>query len=227
MAINSLRVLWAEMAGRGLSACYALATLNVRLNRWMALSVPGARQCWKEPCGDDRHIRRLGCRCEDVHGGSFGGRCEHRSPLGDGRLPPSTAILDLGCGSGMPIARALVDEGFSVWGIDASPSLLAAYRAHFPEMPALCEPVQGSELFGRRFAGVVAIGLIFLLAEPDQDRLLEKVAKVLEPGGRFLFSAPHQRCEWRDSLTGRVPVRWGRRPMRNGCRRAGWFWPIA
>ncbi|HIV77682.1 MAG TPA: class I SAM-dependent methyltransferase [Candidatus Sphingomonas excrementigallinarum] len=119
-------------------------------------------------------------------------------------FPPSTAILDLGCGSGMPIARALVDEGFSVWGIDASSSLLAAYRAHFPDMPALCEPVQGSELFGRRFAGVVAIGLIFLLAEPDQDRLLEKVAKVLEPGGRFLFSAPHQRCEWRDSLTGRV-----------------------
>jgi SAM-dependent methyltransferase len=119
-------------------------------------------------------------------------------------FPPSTAILDLGCGSGMPIAQALVGEGFAVWGIDASPSLIAAYRSNFSDMPALCEPVQDSAFFGRRFAGVVAIGLMFLLAEADQDRLLAKVAKALEPGGRFLFSAPHQRCEWRDSLTGHM-----------------------
>ncbi len=119
-------------------------------------------------------------------------------------LPPSTAILDLGCGSGMPIAQALVGEGFAVWGIDASPSLVAACRANLPDMPVRCEPVQDSDFFGRRFAGVVAIGLIFLLAETDQLRLLEKVADALEPGGRFLFSAPRERCQWRDSLTGRA-----------------------
>ncbi len=119
-------------------------------------------------------------------------------------LSPLAAILDLGCGSGVPIGQALVGEGFAIWGIDASPSLVSAYRANLPDMPVRCEPVQDSDFFGRRFAGVVAIGLIFLLAQADQDKLLAKVAKALEPGGRFLFSAPHQRCEWRDSLTGRV-----------------------
>lgn len=29
------------------------------------------------------------------------------------RLPRSTAILEIGCGSGVPIARSLVNEGFS------------------------------------------------------------------------------------------------------------------
>ena len=70
-------------------------------------------------------------------------------------------------------------------------------------MPARCEPVQESDFYGRCFAGVVAIGLIFLLTEADQRKLLAKVADVLEPGGRFLFSAPRERCQWRDSLTGR------------------------
>jgi 2-polyprenyl-3-methyl-5-hydroxy-6-metoxy-1,4-benzoquinol methylase len=56
-------------------------------------------------------------------------------------LPSSAAILDIGCGSGVPIAQALVDDGFSVWGIDASPSLISAYRRQLPDMPAACEPV--------------------------------------------------------------------------------------
>lgn len=118
-------------------------------------------------------------------------------------LPPSTAILDLGCGSGVPIARALVDDGFAVWGIDAVPLLLSAYRANLPDMPARCEPVQKSDFFRRRFAGIVAIGLIFLLSEADQKQLLAKIADALEPGGRCLFSAPRERCAWRDSLTTR------------------------
>lgn len=119
-------------------------------------------------------------------------------------LPAATTILDLGCGSGKPIAEALVGDGFAVWGIDASPSLLAAYRNTVPGMPARCEAVQDSDFFARRFIGVVAIGLVFLLSEADQRTLLARVADVLEPGGRFLFSAPRQRCEWRDSLTRRV-----------------------
>ncbi|WP_322964270.1 class I SAM-dependent methyltransferase [Sphingomonas fuzhouensis] len=119
-------------------------------------------------------------------------------------LPPSAAILDLGCGSGVPIATSLADDGFVVWGIDASPSLLSAYRRNLPDMPALCEPVQKSDFFGRRFAGIVSIGLVFLLSAADQHRLLAQVANTLEPGGRFLFSAPRERCEWGDSLTGRL-----------------------
>jgi SAM-dependent methyltransferase len=120
------------------------------------------------------------------------------------RLPSSAAILDLGCGSGAPIAQALVDDGFSVWGIDASPSLIAAYRRDLPDMPAVCEPAQNSSCFDRTFIGVISIGLIFLLEVGDQRKVLTKVANVLEPGGRFLFSAPREICSWSDTLTGRV-----------------------
>ncbi len=125
------------------------------------------------------------------------------------RLPRSAEILDVGCGSGVPIAQSLVNDGFSVWGVDASPSLISAYRLNLPGMPAVCEPAQDSSFFDRNFVGVVSIGLIFLLSEEDQRRLLTSVANVLEPSGRFLFSAPREVCRWNDTLTGRASMSLG------------------
>lgn len=125
------------------------------------------------------------------------------------RLPRSAAILDIGCGSGVPIAQALAEDGFSVWGVDASPSLISAYRRNLPDMPAACEPAQESPFFDRTFVGVVSIGLVFLLDEGDQRKLLTNVANVLEPGGRFLFSAPREVCRWKDTLTERASMSLG------------------
>ena len=37
----------------------------------------------------------------------------------------SSSILDLGCGHGMAISQVLVEEGFTVYGIDASTKLIS------------------------------------------------------------------------------------------------------
>lgn len=118
-------------------------------------------------------------------------------------LPRGAAVLDLGCGTGVPIAQVLGEEGFSVYGVDASPTLLAEFRRRFPRMHAACEPVETSAFFGRRFEGVVAIGLVFLLPADVQRSLILKAASALGPGGRFLFTAPAQACTWADLMTGR------------------------
>ena len=130
------------------------------------------------------------------------------SARGNDRLPLSSGILDIGWSSGTPIVRALVDSGFSIWGIDASPSLLSAYRRALPNMPAVFEPVLHSSFFGRTFVGIVSIGLIFLLDGKGQRMLLARVADILEPGGRFLFTASRQARRWNDTLTGRYRCGW-------------------
>lgn len=119
-------------------------------------------------------------------------------------LPPGGAVLDLGCGHGVPISRTLVDEGFTVSGIDASATLISAFRAQLPGAPAEHGAVEESRFFGRQFDGVIAWGLMFLLTEDAQAKVVHKVAVALEPGGRFLFTAPQQECEWPDSLTGQT-----------------------
>lgn len=118
-------------------------------------------------------------------------------------VPRAGSIVDIGCGSGVPIAEVLIADGFHVSGIDASPKLLEAFRRRFPDAPSACEAAQDSGFFDRSFDAAVAIGLVFLLSAADQRALLPRAAHALNPGGRLLFSAPRETCEWNDLLTGR------------------------
>jgi SAM-dependent methyltransferase len=124
-------------------------------------------------------------------------------------LPAGSAILDLGCGSGAPNAVALVEDGFTLYGVDASPRLVAAFRARLPDAHVACEAVEISDFFGRQFDAVIAIGLLFLLDAEAQCELLLRVSQALKPGGRLLFTAPAQHATWKDLLTGRVSVSLG------------------
>lgn len=124
-------------------------------------------------------------------------------------LAPGSSILELGCGHGVPISQVLVEEGFDVYGVDASATLIEAFRRQFPEAHAECSAVEESEFFGRMFDGIVACGLMFLLSADAQRDVIRKIAKALKPGGKFLFAAPRGAVTWRDSLTGRESVSLG------------------
>lgn len=117
-------------------------------------------------------------------------------------LPTGCTILDLGCGAGVPVTKALIQDGFEVVGVDASSNMIAAFRRRFPDTEVVCEPVEDSRFFDRTFDGVVAIGLMFLLPPDVQRDLIRRVAGALNPGGRFLFMAPVQQGAWTDVLTG-------------------------
>jgi SAM-dependent methyltransferase len=136
-------------------------------------------------------------------------------------LPGGATVLDLGCGTGVPISQALIERGFNVYGVDASPTMVAAFRARFPTVPVECAAVQDSGFFGRTFDGVVAWGLFFLLDAELQRRLVAKVAGVLPSGGRFLFTAPSQICSWADAMTGRTSISLGHEAYRNAVEAGG------
>lgn len=125
------------------------------------------------------------------------------------RMRRGSAVLDLGCGHGVPISQVLVDEGFDVYGIDASPSMIAAFRTRFPSAHAECATVETSDLFGRSFDGIVSWGLLFLLPVDTQERLIGKVAKALAPGGQFAFTSTLHACTWTDILTGTPSISLG------------------
>ncbi|MEZ5293223.1 MAG: O-acetyl-ADP-ribose deacetylase [Vicinamibacterales bacterium] len=119
-------------------------------------------------------------------------------------LPPGAAVLDLGCGGGLPVSRTLVEAGAVVSGVDASPRMVAAYRKRFPGAWTACESAEHGTFAGRRFDAVVAVGLMFVLDEDAQRRAIARVATALPPGGRFLFTAPRQTATWTDPTTGQA-----------------------
>ena len=117
-------------------------------------------------------------------------------------LEPGAVILDIGCGNGIPISETLVQEGFLIYGVDASESLVREFRKRFPAVAVECSAVEDSHFFDRGFDAVVTWGLMFLLSADSQRKLIGKVARVLNPGGRFLFTAPREVCRWQDGMTG-------------------------
>jgi SAM-dependent methyltransferase len=124
-------------------------------------------------------------------------------------LPPAAAVLDLGCGPGVPISETLVNAGFRVYGVDASTTMVAAFQARFPQVPVQCAAVEKSDFFGRTFDAIVAWGLLFLLDADTQRRLIAKTARALTAGGRMLFTAPRKACSWRDAMTGQISISLG------------------
>jgi SAM-dependent methyltransferase len=117
-------------------------------------------------------------------------------------LPRGGTVIELGCGPGIPITEVLVAEGLDVFGVDASSSFVEAFRRNLPNTPVVCEPVQDSRFFDRTFDAVLAWGLMFLLGAEDQRCLIERIAGILVPGGRLLFTSPAEPVVWHDAMTG-------------------------
>ncbi|WP_116107338.1 class I SAM-dependent methyltransferase [Lewinella sp. IMCC34191] len=124
-------------------------------------------------------------------------------------LPDGASVLDLGCGPGIPLTGVLVEAGLDVYGIDASPTLVAEFTENFPRLPVACEAAEASDFFGRSFDAVLAWGLLFLLSPRAQATVIRGVAEALRPGGRLLFTAPYQEVQWEDAMTGRPSVSLG------------------
>jgi len=136
-------------------------------------------------------------------------------------LPHGSSVIDLGCGPGFPITVVLVEEGLQVFGVDAAPSLVAAFRRNLPGTPVVCECVLESRLFDRTFDAVLAIGLMFLLKAEQQHRLMQRFAEILVPGGRLLFTSSAKSGVWNDAMTGLESVSLGAEEYRKLLGAAG------
>ena len=139
-------------------------------------------------------------------------------------FPAGATVLDLGSGPGEPSTRILREAGLTTYAVDASPTMVAAFRDRFPDVPIEQNTVEASEFFRRTFDGVLAWGLLFLLEPAAQALVIDKVAHALEPGGRFLFTAHTQPVEWLDAMTGRRSRSLGAQTYERLLENAGLTW---
>ena len=103
-------------------------------------------------------------------------------------MRPGDTILDLGCGSGEPVARHLVERGFRVTGVDSSPSLIALCRARMPEQQWLVGDMRALDL-GRRFDGILAWYSLFHLHFDDQRAMFSRIADHAREGAPMMFAS--------------------------------------
>jgi SAM-dependent methyltransferase len=116
-------------------------------------------------------------------------------------LPTRARILEIGCGSGIPITRALISEGLDVSAVDASPKMVSAFQRNFPDIPVICEAAERLKGFDQPFDAAIAWGLMFLLTPEVQKAVIQNMGNSLNKGGRFLFTSPEKALTWKDSVT--------------------------
>jgi 2-polyprenyl-3-methyl-5-hydroxy-6-metoxy-1,4-benzoquinol methylase len=117
-------------------------------------------------------------------------------------LKPNSNVLEIGCGGGIPVTQTLVDSGLNLWAIDSSPTMVKTFRDRYPDIPVECASVLESDFFQKKYDAVISIGLIFILNEEGQLKMLSRVSEILRSGGNFLFTAPVEVGEWEDVVTG-------------------------
>jgi SAM-dependent methyltransferase len=102
-------------------------------------------------------------------------------------LPPGGSILDLGCGSGEPIAAYLIRSGYALTGVDSSPSMIAMCRERFPQNQFHVADMRTLAI-DQRFDGILAWDSFFHLSPDDQTTMFPIFAQHAAPGAALMFT---------------------------------------
>lgn len=108
------------------------------------------------------------------------------------RLPDGARVLDLGCGAGVPVARALA-ERFAVRGVDISAGQLALAREQVSGATFVQADMRTFDVPEASLDAVVSFYAIFHLPREEHAGLFGRIHRWLRPGGLLLAS-----LAWRD-----------------------------
>ena len=118
-------------------------------------------------------------------------------------IPEHAQILDLGCGSGKPIAAYLIEQGHSVVGVDSSDVMIEMAKHNFPEHHWIQADMRQIEL-EQKFKGILAWDSFFHLTQDDQRKMFAQFSRFAEQGTVLMFTSGPSHGEALGDLFGDV-----------------------
>lgn len=103
-------------------------------------------------------------------------------------LPDEPSVLDVGCGTGIPIAHYLIEHRCQVTGVDASSAMIEMCADRFPERDWHVADMR-SLVLDRAFDGIVAWDSFFHLPQADQRRMFPIFNSHAALGAALLFTS--------------------------------------
>ncbi len=105
-----------------------------------------------------------------------------------GFIPTNGTILDLGCGSGEPVARYFIEQGRQVTGIDSSSTLIDLCKSRFPEQTWQVADMR-TVAVGKTFQGIIAWNSFFHLNHADQRQMFAIFRQHAAPNAPLMFTS--------------------------------------
>ncbi len=104
------------------------------------------------------------------------------------RFSPGKRIIEIGCGLGHLLGR--LEPEYETFGVDLSRHAVRQTRVNAPGSVSLVTDIQGTSIFPEAFFDcVIAKHVVEHLADPPAG--FRSVARLLRPGGVFLFMTPN------------------------------------
>ncbi len=102
--------------------------------------------------------------------------------------PNGRRLLDLGCGSGRPIAQYLSERNMTVTGVDGAAAMIEIFRETLPRATAHHADMRGLDL-GETFDAILAWNSFFHLTAADQRAMFPVFAAHAAPGAALMFTS--------------------------------------
>jgi len=99
------------------------------------------------------------------------------------RLPDSARVLDIGSGTGRPVAAELAAAGHRVLGVDVSKEMVAIARDQVPDADFVHADIREWDSAAGSWDAVCAFFPFLQMTRGETVRVLEGVARWLKPGG--------------------------------------------
>ena len=116
--------------------------------------------------------------------------------------PANPAVLDLGCGSGEPVAKFFLEKSCRVTGVELSREMLQLAQKRFPEATWILGDMRGLAL-ERRFDIILAWDSFFHLTRDAQRAMFPVFAAHLNPSGLLVFNTGGEDGESWGEMQGR------------------------
>lgn len=107
------------------------------------------------------------------------------------RVPRGGSVLDLGCGCGVPVSRALSRAGYAVTGVDFSEVQIERARSLVPEATFVVGDITRVEFEAESFDAAACLFALIHVPLAEQPALLARIAGWLRLGGTLLITTGH------------------------------------
>lgn len=109
-------------------------------------------------------------------------------------LQPSASILDVGCGSGRPIADYLIKGGFDVYGLDFSEKLIKYAEQIITKEKLFIDDICDFTT-DIKFDAIICWFTLFHIHANNHFHVLEKFHSLMKPNGILLITFADTSCE--------------------------------
>jgi len=104
------------------------------------------------------------------------------------KLPLKAKVLDIGCGSGVPVDKYLSIKGFQITGIDISEEMVKLAKENLPHGNFLVKDMAEIDFPESSFDAIVSFYAIFHIPREEHLPLLNKLHTLLKTDGYLLIT---------------------------------------